>query len=333
MSIMITGGTGFLGSYLARHLVQEKGENGIVLYDMYPNLSRVEEIRDQVDIVQGDVLETHELLSTMKKYNVDKVVHLAFIMGGASRTSPVPDEKVLQYLRVQCMGAANVFETSRIHGVSRLVYASSVAIHGYRSDPHDVQEIDEDVLPRPDNFYGACKLWYEHIAAVYHEQHGLDTIGLRPTMTFGLGAGQRGSYASRLMAIPENPSYVVMPELAALGEPIEMPPSDLVTDWMYAADAAEAWYLALTVQNPKYRVFNMRTEQVRLGDVTECLRRILPDVQISVREEPVSLFPLMANDRLRDDLGFRPRYTLESGIIDYVNRVRGQAGLPLVEPS
>ena len=197
MSTLITGGTGFLGSYLARHLVQEKGESGIVLYDMYPNLSRVEEIRDRVEIVQGDVLETHELLSTMKKYNVDRVVHLAFIMGGASKTSPVPDEKVLQYLRVQCMGAANVFETSRIHGVNRLVYASSVAIHGYRADPYDVQEIDEDVLPRPDNFYGACKLWYEHIAAVYHEQHGLDAIGLRPTMTFGLESGAARSYASR----------------------------------------------------------------------------------------------------------------------------------------
>ena len=53
MSIMITGGTGFLGSYLARHLVQEKGETGLVLYDLYPSVSSVDDIKDQVHIVRG----------------------------------------------------------------------------------------------------------------------------------------------------------------------------------------------------------------------------------------------------------------------------------------
>ena len=113
MAIMITGGTGFLGSYLARHLIQEKGETGIVLFEMYPTLTRVEEIRDQVEIVQGDILEPQELLSTMQKYDVDRVIHLAAILGEAN------PEKFVPYLRVHCMGTANVFEACRLHGVSR----------------------------------------------------------------------------------------------------------------------------------------------------------------------------------------------------------------------
>ncbi len=64
MPIMITGGTGFLGSYLPRHLIAEKGETDLVLSDMHPTVSRVSDIQDRITIVQGDVLELHELLAT-----------------------------------------------------------------------------------------------------------------------------------------------------------------------------------------------------------------------------------------------------------------------------
>jgi nucleoside-diphosphate-sugar epimerase len=325
MSIMITGGTGFLGSYLARHLIQEKGETGIVLFDMYPNLSRVEEIQDRVAIVQGDVLEPGEILAAMKQHNVDRVVHLAFILGGSQ------NDKFVPYLRVQCMGTANVFEACRIHGVSRVVYASSVAVYG--GNPNRDQEVDEDVVPKPRGLYGACKLWMEHIAEEYNTVHGLDVIGLRPTSVFGLGRGQRGSYASRLTPIPETPHFMVLPELAALGEPITMPPDDQETDWIYAADAAEAWYCALEAPSPEHKVFNMRSERRRIGDVTAHLRRILPDAQISVSDRPVNLTHLMNNERLRTELGFRARYTMETGLVDYLNRVRSQVGLPPVAPA
>ena len=89
MSIMITGGTGFLGSYLARHLIQEKGETDMVLFDMHPTVSRVSDIQDRITIVQGDVLEPHELLATMARYNVDRVFHLAYILGGPANEKAV----------------------------------------------------------------------------------------------------------------------------------------------------------------------------------------------------------------------------------------------------
>ena len=323
MSVMITGGTGFLGSYLARHLIQQKGETAIVLFDMYPNMSRVEEIRDQVTIVQGDILEPQELLSTMDKHGVDRVIHLAAIPG-----NPQP-EKFVPFLRVMCMGTANVFEACRLHGVSRVVYASSESV--YRGNPNPTEEVDEDVAPMPQGLYGASKAWGEQIAETYRQQHGLDYTVLRPTSVFGLGRGQRGSYASRLTPIPETPHYMVLPELAALGEPVEMPHDDLLTDWIYAADAAEAWYCALTVKDPAHRVFNLRSERRRVGELTAYLRVLLPDAQITASQEPVNFqIQLMSNKRLVEELGFRARYTMETGMVDYLNRVRTQAGLPPV---
>ena len=183
MSIMITGGTGFLGSYLVRHLVQEKGITDVVLYDQYPNESRIAEVRDQITVEQGNVLEPYELLRVMARYQVDRVVHLAFILGEPDQFKPV------NYLNVQCMGTANVLEAARLHGVKRVVYASSVAVYGH--NPSTWTDVSEDDAPTPNTLYGACKLWGEHIADVYTNRYGLDVISLRPCSVFGLGRGQR----------------------------------------------------------------------------------------------------------------------------------------------
>ncbi len=323
MSIMITGGTGFLGSYLVRHLVQEKGIMDVVLFDQYPNEGRIAEVRDQVTLEQGDVLQPYDLLRVMERYRVDRVVHLAFILGEPDAFKPV------NYLNVQCMGTANVFEAARLHGVTRVVYASSAAVYGHNPPSLD-EEVSEADAPTPNTLYGACKLWGEHVAEVYTERYGLDIISLRPCSVFGLGRGQRGSYASGLAPTPEQAHFMVLPEQAALGEAVEMPPDDIPYDWIYAADAAEAWYRAVVVENPVHRVYNLRSERRYMGEMTSHLRHLLPEARISVgTEQPRNLY-LMNHDRLVNDLGFKARYTMETGMVDYLNRVRRDAGFPPV---
>jgi len=85
------------------------------------------------------------------------------------------------------------------------------------------------------------------------------------------------------------------------------------------------------VKDPAHRVFNMRSERRRLGEVTAHLQDLLPDAQITVSSQPVEdPLQLMSNQRLVEDLGFKAQYTMETGMVDYLNRVRTQAGLPPV---
>src|SRR6266851_6932168 len=155
MAIMITGGTGFLGSYLTRHLIREKGISGkdLVLFDRYPSRERIGDVLDQVNLVTGDITEPIELAAAVKQYNVDQIYHLAAILG-----DPAPGQ-VVSYMKVMCDGTLNVFETARVMGVKRVVYASSVAVYGRASfrGKKSGDELDEDDPPSPGTFYGMCK--------------------------------------------------------------------------------------------------------------------------------------------------------------------------------
>lgn len=331
MAIMITGGTGFLGSYLARHLVQEKGIRGkeLILFDRYPNKERIAEVLDDVTLVTGDITEPTEVAAAIKNHKVEQVYHLAAILGDP------PPAQVISYMKVMCDGTLNVLEASRVMGVQRVVYASSVAVYlggpKWRSVKRPGEGLDEDDPPSPGIFYGMCKLYSENLAALYSRRFGLETIGLRPTSVFGFGRWMRGSYASGLTPIPEDVHYMVLPELAALGRPVAMPPDDTESDWIYAADAAEAWFCAMNTPKPSRLVYNMAAEMRRMADVTAHLRRLLPEAKITVSEKPVPTVPKMNYDNLRKDLGFQPRYTMETGMTHYLNLVRKAAGLPAVK--
>jgi nucleoside-diphosphate-sugar epimerase len=111
-------------------------------------------------------------------------------------------------------------------------------------------------------------------------------------------------------------------EEAVRGRAIEMPRDDAVVDWTYAADAAQAAWLALTVDHLPHHLYNVSSERRRVGDFTQAMRELLPHAVIRVSEaEPGNPHTPMDNARLKQ-LGFSPAYSLKSGLQDYMERIR-----------
>lgn len=313
MAILITGGTGFLGRHLTRHLLQS-GEKDLVLLDSVPNLAAIADVAAQVKVVPGDVQEPTALIDTIKKYKIEGIIHLAYLLGTGGIRNPLPS------INVNCIGTTNIFEAARLTGITRVVYMSSVAVFPMRSTLAGL-ELSEDDPPAPDTVYGACKLFNEHIANYYAQAYGLDPIGIRPTSVFGMGRGQRRG--------AESDHFMVLPELALLGHAVTLPPDAQVSDWMYVADAAEVFLRAYRAKNLKHRIFNMSGPSRQTGEITAYLREILPQAKISVSDKPFAMTSLVKTERLRAELDFTPKYTVEEGILAYLNDVRRREGMPL----
>ena len=141
MATLVTGGTGFLGRHLVRHLV-ENGEKDVVVMDVVPNRNAIADVADQVRLVPGDVRETTALLDTIQKYGVEGIIHLAYFLGTGGTRNPLPS------INVNCIGTTNVFEAARLSGVKRVVYMSSVAVFPTRHTL-DGPELTEDDPPHP----------------------------------------------------------------------------------------------------------------------------------------------------------------------------------------
>jgi UDP-glucose 4-epimerase len=313
MTLLVTGGTGFLGSYFTRYALLQKAETRVVVLDKYIDRGHIDDVLDRVTVIEGDITDLHTVRSAIQDHGVKRVAHFAFILGSPSLGQMIP------YVRVQSLGTAHVFEAARLAGVKRVLFCSSVAAYGRQN----ATLLTEDLPVNPGEPYGSSKIWGEAMGRYYTRELGLEVVSLRFGSTYGLGRAWRGSYSSGLLNPPRDTHYMARVEEAVRGRAIEMPRDDAVADWTYAADAAQAAWLALTADRLPNHLYNVGSERRCVGDFTRALRELLPDATIKVSEaEPGHPHPALDTTRLRTDLGFAPRYTLKDGLMDYIERVR-----------
>lgn len=312
MSILITGGTGFIGSYLAHVLVQREKDK-VVLFDYFPNMAAVRDLGDRVTVLRGDFSEATEFMAALKQHDVRDIFHLGYLLSESERYPA-------QAIRVNCDGTNRVFECARIAGVRRVVWASSGAVYGHYHTSANPQWLTEKDPPTADSVYGACKLFNENIAEVYRERYGFDHAAFRFCSVYGLGRGQRRSGSTDV--------YSTLVEKSLKGEPVIAPPADHLLSWGYVEDAAGALHAAYKAPALKSRVFNFTGEPRPVRDAVERLKELLPKAKISYGTEGVRHIKYMKADLLREELGFTPRVSMRDGLADYVRRLEaGERGI------
>ena len=202
-SVLITGGTGFIGAHLARKLVSEGNE--VVLLDLYPNEQSVKDIREKVTVVKGDVADYQGLVDIIKKHNVGSVIHTAAMLSVAAA-----DELRTAY-SVNIEGTFNLFEACRINGVNRVVFVSSLSAFG----PNTPFPFHEKSYREPASFYGASKVCGEVLGTFYSLTHGLDFRCVRLAVVIGpdllmLREEEPGLYRVRFASPPgDHRLYVI----------------------------------------------------------------------------------------------------------------------------
>ena len=184
--------------------------------------------------------------------------------------------------------------------------------------------INEEATPVVTSLYGACKLFNEYEVQFYCNKYNLDVVALRVSGVLGPGRLRRGQASPAPMV---QRSVYDAPGVAALGQAVVMPPEDQVMDWIYAPDAAEALYCALMAKEVPHRIYNMCADKWRVGEMANLIRKHAPNTQITVSAEPWEALRLTSNERLRTELGFKPRYTLEKGLTECLQMVLTDANV------
>lgn len=170
MKILVTGGNGFIGHTLVRHLLNEGNE--VVVVDMKP----IEYKNDKLTFVKKSVMD--DLRFHMK--DCDAVYHLAALLGVVNS-----DKFPLNTLRNNIDGTVNVFRNALDAGVKKVVYSSSSEVYG------EAQEIPlkEDSPKAPVSVYGVSKLTAEMYANAYVKEHDIDINPVRFFNVYGPGQG------------------------------------------------------------------------------------------------------------------------------------------------
>ncbi len=307
--VLVTGGAGFIGSHLARALV-DRGDEVRVLDDLSSG-SRKNLEGVPVSLIIANLEDADQVRAASR--GVDLTYHL-----GAMISVPRSLEDPASCYRANVLGSLHVLEAARREGVRRVVLASSCAVYGDRS-----AAASEDAAGDARSPYAASKLAMEGLARLYSELFDLEVVCLRYFNVYGPRQDPRSPYAAVIplfvQAMLDNRPATIY------GDGTQS------RDFVFVEDIVHANLLAAEAQGASGGVFNIgRGEAVTVLELLHELRHFFPKAP-----EPVFAAPrpgdilLSAGDvrRAAQALGYRPAWPLHRGLEATVQWVRSQSAL------
>ncbi|PYM69862.1 MAG: NAD-dependent epimerase [Candidatus Rokuibacteriota bacterium] len=299
MRVLVTGGAGFIGSAIARRLVDDKHD--VVVVDNLSTGSR-ENVPLAAELVELDVAQAG-FVRRLPSGGYDAVCHLAAQSAGVvSAEDP--------YYDLQANAASTLLLTRWCieRGVRRFLYASSMAAYG------DVRELPahEDASPSvPVSYYGLSKLASEHLLRLASRE-GLSVTSFRMFSVYGPG--------QNLGNLKQGMASIYLAYLLR-GEPVPVTGSlERFRDFVYIDDAVEAWMAALALGETTSPVYNVgsgsRTTVRELLAALKAALGLRPDHPVQENPgSPSDQFGIWADiRRIAKELQWRPTIPLEVGL-------------------
>jgi threonine 3-dehydrogenase len=271
VATLITGGTGFIGVEIVKLLLAQ-GEERPVVFSRNPSPSRLGAIADEVDAIAGDVGNFSHVLDAVKRVQPQVIYHLGSMLSVPSEADPA------SAIQTNAMGTFYVLEAARLMGVEQVIFSSSIGTYGY-----DVPEgvLADTTLQRPSLFYGATKVFGEHMGLFYRKKYGLDFRGIRYPSVVGPGVTNPGAAQYTSWAIEEpakgNPFTIwVEPET-------RMPV-------IYIKEAAQATVRMAQTARERIKTVNYLVDGVKptpsAEDIAQGVRQRIQGAKIEFKPDP-----------------------------------------------
>jgi UDP-glucose 4-epimerase len=296
--VLVTGGAGFIGSNLARALL-ERGDRVRVL-DNFSTGNRANLAGLDVEVVEG------ELRSYERVHNAVRGTEVVFHLG-ALGSVPRSVQDPLTSGAVNVEGTLNVLLAARDEGIRRVVFASSSSIYGNQRE----LPLRESMAPDPISPYGVAKLAAERYCVSFSRvYHSFETVVLRYFNVFGPGQDPTSQYAAVV------PLFITA---IAAGEPVTIfDDGDQSRDFTYIDNVVAANLLAAEAEGANGRIFNVSAgTPATVNELADTVGRLLDKpVEREYRPpRPGDLRDSWADvSEARSVLGYEPRVSFEDGL-------------------
>lgn len=319
--VLITGGTGFIGSYVARALL-ERGR-AVCLFgneDLSPETRFVlGHYAGRVPVDNGTVDNWPNVFEIVRRREPRQIVHLGAIVDPLFllRNPAVA-------LHVNVEGTVNVLEAARLSGVERVVFFSSIGVlPSIQYEPIDAAH--PIILPREgpaSGTYGAAKVAGEAFCFAYNTGFGLDVRIIRPSAAYGFGMRWHSANYMKQFVEP-----------AVRGERVRLPSGGpLPRDYTHVLDIASLTAAVLEAPDDADRIFYAATGEplVTAAEAARIVMELVPGADIEIgdtlsEEDQVELGfrGVLSIDNARAQLGWEPAFrSLRDGVAEYVERYR-----------
>jgi nucleoside-diphosphate-sugar epimerase len=317
MTVLITGGTGFIGLGLAERLTEEGGD--VILFGAAPPPEHLRSRLsiDRVRITVGDIRSASDIVAACRGSMIELVFHLAAVTAGPAKERDAPE----QVISVNVEGSAILFKTlARDARPRRIVVASSGSAYGYIAGGPDGRLRERTACPAPASIYGISKLAGEGVALRLGDLYGFDVRVARLGTAYG-----PWEYPTGVREIM-SPQRQILQCLAA--ERVAILPRPMKTDWIYVRDVARGLVALGEAPALGDRLFNLGGREVfDLLDWCRALaarrpgfswRLAAPGETANIECNPPQDRAPLDSRRIAEATGFVPAFDLARAADDYL---------------
>ena len=296
MTILVTGGAGFIGSHLLESLVNYCDDE-IVCIDALTYASDKNNIPSKVLLYPYDISNKDEVSEVFSAYKPNYVFHLA-----AESHVDNSIEDCSPFIQSNIIGTVNLLNASLEYGVEKFMHISTDEVYGSIEDG----SFTEDTIYNPRNPYSASKASSDHFVMAYHTTYGLPVVITNCSNNYG-----PRQYKEKM--IPQTIKNLIsgnkIPVYGA-GEQIR--------DWLYAQDHCEA-LIKVWKEGQVGEKYNIGGEcEIRNIDLVKMIIDIMQKDESMiefVEDRPGHDFRYSTDiTKIRNTLGWKPRFTLDQGL-------------------
>jgi UDP-glucose 4-epimerase len=298
-SVLVTGGTGFIGSHLVDAL---KDFCSVIILSRRRNI-------EGLKTINADLRDENDICKKIGNLDIDIVFHLAGNVKSPGK------ETAEEYFEINARGTKNLLEACRKNDIEKIIYSSSMSVFG---NPLYLP-VDEKHPKIPNTFYGMSKFLGEIYCMEYRDFYDLNTIILRYSDVFG----------------PRQPPVWVTSIFinnALNNKPLHIYGSGKSSvDFVYVKDIVTANINAASKKEAIGEDFNIGSGSgITIEELAKTIKKIMNDVKITYdpkeknNDEKKFLFDISKAKKM---LGYKPNYTIENGLfeqMDYISRRNAQ---------